>query len=65
MGNGNGDTFGYAEFGNWYDAYRANTLEPALDRAMDALQRELDLAPHPGEAAVHGATRLPEEIWDR
>ncbi len=42
MGNGNGDTFGYAEFGNWYNAYRADTLEPALDRAMDALQRELD-----------------------
>ncbi len=39
---GNGDTFGYAEFGNWYNAYSANTLEPALDRAMDALQRELD-----------------------
>jgi ppGpp synthetase/RelA/SpoT-type nucleotidyltranferase len=42
MGDKNGDTFGYAEFGAWYDAYRAETLEPALDRAMDALQRELD-----------------------
>lgn len=42
MGNGNGDTFGYAEFGNWYNAYRVDTLEPALDRAMDALQRELE-----------------------
>ena len=39
---GNGDTFGYAEFGAWYDAYRIDVLEPALDRAMDALQRELD-----------------------
>ena len=35
-------SFGYAEFGNWYDSYRADVLEPALDRAMDALQRELD-----------------------
>lgn len=35
-------SFGYAEFGNWYDTYRADVLEPALDRAMDALQRELD-----------------------
>jgi len=42
MGDRNGDTFGYAEFGAWYDAYRAATLEPALDRAMDALQRELE-----------------------
>ncbi len=42
MGDRNGDSFGYAEFGAWYDAYRADTLEPALDRAMDALQRELE-----------------------
>jgi len=42
MGEGNGATFGYAEFGNWYDAYRVDTLEPALERALDALQRELD-----------------------
>jgi len=42
MGDRNGDSFGYAEFGAWYDTYRADTLEPALDRAMDALQRELD-----------------------
>ena len=34
--------FGYAEFGSWYDTYRSDVLEPALDRAMDALQRELD-----------------------
>ena len=42
MRNANDDTFGYAEFGSWYNAYRADTLEPALDRAMDALQQELD-----------------------
>jgi ppGpp synthetase/RelA/SpoT-type nucleotidyltranferase len=42
MATGNNDTFGYAEFGNWYDRHRANVLEPALDRAMDALQRELE-----------------------
>jgi ppGpp synthetase/RelA/SpoT-type nucleotidyltranferase len=42
MGDRNDDIFGYAEFGSWYDAYRSDTLEPALDRAMDALQRELD-----------------------
>lgn len=34
--------FGYAEFGNWYDTFRSEVLEPALDRAMDAIQRELD-----------------------
>lgn len=42
MGNGSGDTFGYAEFGTWYASYRTDTLEPVLDRAIDALQRELD-----------------------
>ncbi len=42
MANGHGDSLGYAEFGSWYDTYRATTLEPALDRAMDALQRALD-----------------------
>lgn len=42
MGNGNGGTFGYAEFGNWYNTYRADTLVPALDRAIDALRQELD-----------------------
>ena len=42
MGDRNDDTFGYAEFGSWYDAHRADLLEPALDRAMDVLQRELD-----------------------
>jgi ppGpp synthetase/RelA/SpoT-type nucleotidyltranferase len=35
-------TFGYAEFGDWYDAYRLAVLEPALVQAADALQRELD-----------------------
>ncbi|MEP6298601.1 MAG: RelA/SpoT domain-containing protein, partial [Ilumatobacter sp.] len=34
--------FGYAEFGSWYDTYCTDVLQPALDRAMDALQRELD-----------------------
>lgn len=42
MGERNDTGFGYAEFGNWYDTYRDTVLEPALDRAMDALQRELD-----------------------
>lgn len=42
MAERNGDTFGYAEFGSWYDTYRSEVLEPALDHAMDALQRELD-----------------------
>ena len=42
MGDRNGESFGYAEFGAWYDAYRAEILEPALDRAMEVLQRELD-----------------------
>ena len=42
MGERHNDTFGYAEFGAWYDEYSAGVLEPALDRAMAALQRELD-----------------------
>src|SRR6056297_915610 len=35
-------TFGYAEFGDWYDTFRVDVLEPALNQATDALQRELD-----------------------
>ena len=42
MGDRTDTAFGYAEFGSWYDSYRDDVLEPALDRAMDALQRELD-----------------------
>ena len=42
MGERNDTAFGYAEFGSWYDAHRSEVLEPALDQAMDALQRELD-----------------------
>ncbi|MBT4984274.1 MAG: hypothetical protein HOM89_06475, partial [Ilumatobacter sp.] len=42
MGDRNDKAFGYAEFGKWYDDHRVATLEPALDRAMDALQHELD-----------------------
>ena len=38
------NALGYAEFGNWYDTYRADVLEPVLDSAMDALQQELDEA---------------------
>lgn len=42
MGEASDTTFGYADFGIWYDAYRADVLEPSLEHAMDALQRELD-----------------------
>lgn len=35
-------SFGYAEFGDWYDAHRLTVLEPALGQATDALQRELE-----------------------
>jgi ppGpp synthetase/RelA/SpoT-type nucleotidyltranferase len=42
MTDSNAETFGYAEFGRWYDDHRATTLEPALDRAMRALRSELD-----------------------
>ncbi len=31
----------YDEYGAWYDAYRTNVLEPALDRASAELDREL------------------------
>ena len=67
MGNGNGDTFGYAEFGNWYNAYRADTLEPALDRAMDALQRELDDALSDRDLArirsISGRVKSKRRTW--
>jgi len=67
MGNGNGDTFGYAEFGSWYDAYRADTLEPALDRAMDALQRELDDALSDRDLArirsISGRVKSKRRTW--
>ncbi len=42
MGERNDIAFGYSEFGSWYDGYRTEVLEPVLDRAMHALQRELD-----------------------
>ena len=67
MGNGNGDTFGYAEFGNWYDDYSADTLEPALDRAMDALQRELDDALSDRDLArirsISGRVKSKRRTW--
>jgi ppGpp synthetase/RelA/SpoT-type nucleotidyltranferase len=67
MGNGNGDRFGYAEFGNWYDAYSADTLEPALDRAMDALQRELDDALSDRDLArirsISGRVKSKRRTW--
>lgn len=67
MGNDSGDTFGYAEFGNWYDAYRADTLEPALDRAMDALQRQLDDALSDRDLArirsISGRVKSKRRTW--
>lgn len=67
MGNGNGGTFGYAEFGSWYDGYRTDTLEPALDRAMDALQRELDDALSDRDLArirsISGRVKSKRRTW--
>ena|GEM_PF-361814 len=67
MGNGNGDTFGYAEFGNWYDDYSTDTLEPALDRAMDALQRALDDALSDRDLArirsISGRVKSKRRTW--
>jgi ppGpp synthetase/RelA/SpoT-type nucleotidyltranferase len=37
-----GVSFGYTDFGEWYDAFRVDTLEPGLDRAMAALRSELN-----------------------
>ncbi|MFK7919194.1 MAG: GTP pyrophosphokinase family protein [Ilumatobacter sp.] len=42
MGEASDTTFGYADFGQWYDTYRTDVLEPALEHAMDSLQRELE-----------------------
>ena len=67
MGDRNGETFGYAEFGSWYDAHRAETLEPALDRAMDALQRELDDALSERDLArirsISGRVKSKRRTW--
>jgi ppGpp synthetase/RelA/SpoT-type nucleotidyltranferase len=67
MGSANGEGFGYAEFGSWYDAYRAETLEPALDRAMDALQRELDDALSDRDLArirsISGRVKSKRRTW--
>ena len=35
-------TLGYADFGLWYDRYRLDVLQPALEQANAALDRELD-----------------------
>ena len=60
-------TFGYAEFGNWYDAYRVDTLEPALDRVVDALQRELDDALSDRDLArirsISGRVKSKRRTW--
>ncbi len=37
-----GKEIGYAEFGVWYDTYRAETLEPALETASAALDSLLE-----------------------
>lgn len=67
MGSTNGDGFGYADFGSWYDTYRADTLEPALDRAMDALQRELDDALSDRDLArirsISGRVKSKRRTW--
>jgi len=67
MGDRNGDTFGYAEFGAWYDAYRADTLEPGLDRAMDSLQQELEDALSERDLArlrsISGRVKSKRRTW--
>ena len=67
MGDRNGDTFGYAEFGAWYDTFSVDTLEPALDRAMDALQRELDDALSERDLArirsISGRVKSKRRTW--
>ncbi len=37
-----GPSFGYDQFGTWYDQFRAETLEPALELASTLLATELD-----------------------
>ncbi len=67
MGDRNGDTFGYAEFGTWYDAYRADTLEPALDRAMNSMQAELEDALSERDLArlrsISGRVKSKRRTW--
>ena len=67
MGDRNDETFGYAEFGAWYDDYSVTTLEPALDRAMDALQHELDDALSDRDLArirsISGRVKSKRRTW--
>jgi len=62
-----GNEFGYADFGRWYDDYRASTLEPALDRAMHALQNELDDALSDRDLArirsISGRVKSKRRTW--
>jgi len=67
MGETTGAAFGYAEFGSWYDVHRVDTLEPALDRAMEALERELDDALSERDLAriraVSGRVKSKRRTW--
>ena len=67
MGDRTDEAFGYADFGDWYDAYRADVLEPALDNAMEALQRELDDALSDRDLArirsISGRVKSKRRTW--
>ncbi len=67
MGDRTDDAFGYAEFGQWYDAFRIATLEPVLDRAMGALQHQLDDALSDRDLArirsISGRVKSKRRTW--
>ena len=67
MGDRTDDALGYADFGDWYDAYSADVLEPTLDHAMNALQRELDDALSDRDLArirsISGRVKSKRRTW--
>jgi ppGpp synthetase/RelA/SpoT-type nucleotidyltranferase len=67
MGDRTDEAFGYADFGDWYDAYRADVLEPALDAATESLQRELDDALSDRDLArirsISGRVKSKRRTW--
>jgi ppGpp synthetase/RelA/SpoT-type nucleotidyltranferase len=59
--------FGYAQFGSWYDAHRADVLEPALTVASgalhDVLMRGLSERDHARIRSITGRVKSKRRTW--
>ncbi len=59
--------FGYAQFGSWYDAYRADVLEPALTVATaslhEVLTRGLSERDHARIRSITGRVKSKRRTW--